>query len=148
MEKSTFELPKSLVDSSAEVYHRQELRRLISMRVPSEEIEKREAEMRKAAEEHAIREIQGYVVVGEIGRVEEIKVEDADFEKEAEAIIARTGMDLDVAKRFLSQDDKRSDYEERIYRKKAVAVIMDNAKVTDKKVTREELEKDEEAADA
>lgn len=148
VEKSTFELPKSLVDSSAEVYHRQELRRLISMRVPSDEIEKREAEMRKAAEEHAIREIQGYVVVGEIGRVEEIKVEDADFEKEAEAIIARTGMDLDVAKRFLSQDDKRSDYEERIYRKKAVAVIMDNAKVTDKKVTREELEKDEEAADA
>jgi len=148
VEKSTFELPKSLVDSSAEVYYRQELRRLISLRVPTDELEKREAEIRKQAEADAIREIKGYVVVGEIARTENIKVEDADFEKEAEAITARTGMDIEVANRFLSQEDKRSDYEERIYRKKAVAVIMESAKITDKKVTREELEKDEEATDA
>ncbi len=148
IEKSTFELPKSLVDSSAQVYQRQELRRLISLRTPTEELEKLEAQMRKDAEEHAIREIKGYVVVGEIARTENISVEDADFEKEAEAITARTGMDIDVANRFLSQEDKRSDYEERIYRKKAVAVIMDSAKVKEKKVTREELEKDEEATDA
>ena len=148
VEKSTFELPKSLVESSAEVYFKQELRRLISLRIPDDELEKRTADLRTKAEEDAIREIKGYVVIGEIGRVEAIKVEDADFEKEAQAITARTGMDLDVANRFLSQEDKRSDYEDRIYRSKALAVIMDNAKITDKKVTREELEKDEEAIDA
>lgn len=148
VEASTFELPKSLVDSSAEVYYKQELRRLISLRVPHEALEEREAELRAKAEEDAIREIKGYVVIGEIGRVESITVEDADFEKEALAITARTGMDLDVANRFLSQEDKRSDYEDRIYRNKALAVVMDSAKITDKKVTREELEKDEEAIDA
>lgn len=148
VEASTFELPKSLVESSAEVYYKQELRRLISLRTPAEELEKKEAELRKDAEEHATREIKGYVVVSEIGQVESIKVEEADFEKEAEDITARTGMDIDVAYRFLAQDEKRSDYEDRIYRKKALAVVMDSAKITDKTVTREELEESEEMADA
>ena len=143
---STFEIPKSLVDSSAAEYYKQELRRLISLRVPTTELDEKEAELRKNAEEHALREIKGYVVVGEIGRTEKIEVLDEDFEKEAEAIMSRTGMDMEIAKRFLDQEDKRSDYEERIYRKKAVAVIMAGAKVTDKKVTREEMEKD--SADA
>jgi trigger factor len=142
VEASTFEIPKSLVDSSADVYYKQEVRRLISLRVPATELDEKEAELRQQAQDHALREIKGYVVVGEIGRTEKITVTDSDFEKEAEAIMDRTGMDIDIAKRFLDQDDKRSDYEERIFRKKAVAVIMDNAKVTDKKVTREELEKD------
>ena len=70
------------------------------------------------------------------------------LEKEAEAITRRTGMDLDVAYRFLDQEDKRSDYEDRIYRQKAIANIMDNAKVTNKTVTREELEESEDTADA
>ena len=142
IEVSTFEIPKSLVESSADVYYKQELRRLITLRVPTTELDEKEPELRKQAEEHALREIKGYVVIGEIGRTESIKVVDEDFEKEAEAIVSRTGMEMDIAKRFLDQDDKRSDYEERIFRKKAIAVIMDSAKVTDKKVTREELEKD------
>lgn len=146
VESSTFEIPKSLVDSTADVYYKQEVRRLISLRVPTTELDEKDAELRKQAEEHALREIKGYVVVGEIGRAESITVLDEDFEKEAEAIVSRTGMELDIAKRFLDQEDKRSDYEERIYRKKAVAIIMDSAKVTEKKVTREELEKD--SADA
>jgi trigger factor len=146
VEASTFEIPKSLIDSSAEVYYKQELRRLITLRVPTTELDEKEAELRKQAEEHALREIKGYVVIGEIGRTEKVEVLDEDFEKEAEAIMSRTGMDIDIAKRFLDQDDKRSDYEERIYRKKAVAAIMESAKVTEKKVTREELEKD--SADA
>lgn len=146
VESSTFEIPKSLVDSTADVYYKQEVRRLISLRVPTTELDEKDAEIRKQAEEHALREIKGYVVVGEIGRSESITVLDEDFEKEAEAIVNRTGMELDIAKRFLDQEDKRSDYEERIYRKKAVAIIMDSAKVTEKKVTREELEKD--SADA
>lgn len=148
VENSTFELPKSLVDSTADVYYKQELRRLITLRVPPAELEERDAKLREQAREDAIREIKGYVAVGEIGRAENITVEEADFEKEAENIMKRTGMDVDVARRFLSQDDKRSDYEDRIYRQKAMAVVMDNAKVTTKTVTREELEESEDAAHA
>jgi len=145
---STFELPQSLVESSAKEYYNQEVRRLLALRTPTEELDRREAELRKEAEEHAAREIKAYVVVNEIGVAEGIQVEDADFEKEAQAITERTGMEMDIAMRFLDQEDKRSDYENRIFRRKALAVVMDNAKVKEKKVTREELYKEGEEADA
>lgn len=148
VEASTFEIPKSLVESSAKEYYNQEVRRLLTLRTPAEEIDRREAELRKEAEDHATKEIKAYVVVNEIGIAENIEVVEEDFEKEAQAIMARTGMDWDIAKRFLSQEDKRSDYETRIYRQKAMAVVMDSAKVKDKKVTREELYKEDEEADA
>lgn len=148
VENSTFELPKSLVDSTADVYYQQELRRLISLRIPASDLEERDETLREEAQAHAIREIKGYVAVNEIARAEEITVEEADFEKEAEAIGERTGMDVEIARRFLKQDDKRSDYEDRIYRQKAMAVVMDNAKVTEKPVTREELEESEDTANA
>ena len=145
---STFELPKSLVESSAKEYYNQELRRQMALRVPADELSSKDEEFRKEAEAHAIREIKGYVVVNEIGTAEGITVEEADFEKEAHAIVERTGMDVAIAQRFLEQEDKRNDYETQIYRQKALAVVMDSAKVTDKVVTREELAKEEEAADA
>ena len=148
VDSSTFEIPQSLVKSSAEAYYRQEVRRLLSLRVPADELDKRDEQIRKDAEEHALREIKAYVVVGEIGRAAGVEVLEEDFEKEAYAIVERTGMDMEIAQNFLNQEDKRSDYEERIYRKKAIAVVMDSAKVTDKKVTRDELEKSEDAADA
>ncbi len=148
VENSTFELPKSLVESSAKEYYNQELRRLLELRVSPEEIDKRNEDLLKQAQEHATREIKAYVVVNEIGAKEGVQVLEEDFEKEAQAIVGRTGMDVDIAKRFLSQDDKRSDYETRIFRQKALAIVMDSAKVKDKVVTREELYKEDEEDNA
>jgi trigger factor len=148
VETSTFELPKSLVESSAKEYYNQEVRRLLALRTPQEEMDKRDEELRKNADEHAEHEIKGYFAVSEIASTEGVVVEEADFEKEAHEITLRTGMELEVAQRFLDQEDKRSDYENRIYRQKAMAIVMDAAKVKDKVVTREEMEKEEESADA
>ncbi len=148
VENSTFELPKSLVDSSAAEYYNQEIRRLLEMRVSPDEIDKRNEDLLKKAHEHATREIKAYVVVNEIGSKEGVQVLEEDFEKEAQAIVSRTGMDVDIAKRFLSQDDKRSDYETRIFRQKALAIVMDSAKVKDKVVTREELDQEDEEDNA
>lgn len=148
VENSTFELPKSLVESSATEYYNQEIRRLLEMRVSPDEIDKRNEDLLKQAHEHATREIKAYVVVNEIGSKEGVQVLEEDFEKEAQAIVSRTGMDVDIAKRFLSQDDKRSDYETRIFRQKALAIVMDSAKVKDKVVTREELDQEDEEDNA
>ncbi len=146
VEASTFELPKSLVQSSANEYYNQEIRRLMSLRVPQSEIEERDEEIKKEAEENALRNIKGYVAVSEIGKAEDIEVTDADFEKEAEAIQGRTGMDMEVIGRFLAQEEQRDEYFNRIFRTKALAVVMENAKVTEKEVTQEELEQDDEEA--
>ncbi len=143
---STFELPKSLLESSAAEYYNQELRRLMALRVPASVLEEREEELRKQAMENAEKNIKAFVVVNEIGVAEDIEITEEDFEKEAEAIQARTGMEMDAISRFLQQQQQQDDYESRIYRKKAMAVIMDNATVTEKEVTSEELEKQDEQA--
>ena len=141
---STFELPKSLLDSSASEYYDQDLRKLLEMRVPPATISEREEELRKAAADNAEKNIKGYVVVNEIGEAEGIEVNDEDFEKEAEAIIERTGMEMEVVNRFLEQEGQRDSYESRIFRKKAMDVVMSSATITEKEVSSEELEADDE----
>jgi len=143
--ESTFEIPRSLIESTAGEYYEQELRRLLALRVPASELAQRDEEIRKEAEENALRNIKGFVVVNEIGEAEGVEVTEADFEREAEAITQRTGMGMDVVQRFLQQEDQRDSYANRIVRQKAMAVVMDNAVITDKEVPHEELQQEDEA---
>lgn len=140
VEDSSFEIAPSLIESSAKEYLQQEIRRLASSRVNPAEIEGRIAELEKQAHETAVSQIKAFVVIGEIREAEGIEVTDEDFEKEAAEIQSRTGMDMSVVTRFLQQDDQRSDYEGRIARQKAVNVVIENATVTDKKVSQDELD--------
>ena len=87
-------------------------------------------------------EDQLFAVINEIGEAEGIAVSDEDYEVEAEQLLQRTGMQLDVESvtRYIQQEDRQGEYEGRIFRRKALKVIMDNATITDKVVTREQLE--------
>lgn len=141
VEDSTFELPKSLIAASTEDYFQQELRRLVQLRVPASQITEQEAEIRKGAEEAALRDIKAFAVINEIGEAEGITIDESDFEEEAEQILQRTGMNIDIeaVTRYIQAEDRQGEYEGRIFRRKALKVIMDNAKITDKEVTSEEL---------
>ena len=68
-----------------------------------------------------------------------IEVTEEDFEKEAAEIVQRSGMEMQVVQRFLAQDDQRDSYENRIFRQKALGVVLDSAKVTEVEVSRDEL---------
>ena len=52
------------------------------------------------------------------------------------------GADVDMVAQYLRQGENRSSFIDRLYRKKALSVIIDNAKITDKELTREALEKE------
>ncbi len=142
IESSTFELPKSLIKEVAEDYYDQELKRLREMRVPHSEIEAQEETLRKDAEERALRSIKSLVCINEIGAAEGVEVTEADFEKEAEEIVGRTGMGMDVVKRYLSEDKSRDDLSDRIFRQKTVSVILENAQITHKELSAEDWEKE------
>ncbi len=143
---TSFEMPKSLIDEVSKEYYEQELKRLRELRVPGSEVEKMDEEIKARTREDALRYIKTFVVLNEIGEAEGVEVTDEDFEKEAEAIVSRTGMGMEVVNRYLQQEDQRDEYATRIYRQKALAVVMQHAIVTDKEVTEEELQK--EAANA
>lgn len=141
---STFELPKSVLEGAAKEYHAQEVRRLMALRTPPAEIDARDEELRREAEENAEREIKSYVALSEIAEAEGAEVTEEDLEQEAEAIQERTGAELQVIQRFLQDRDRRSNYTDRILRRKALAAVMESATFIDKELPREE----EEASDA
>ncbi len=149
MEACTYELPKTMIESIAKRIFQDELTRLQSSHVPAEEIQKNEDEMRARADEAAVADIKRMVTLNEIGQAEDVQVTDEDFEKEVEAMAQSMGMESSVVSGYLEEPDRRSGTEGRIFRTKAMAVIMDSAKVTDKEVTEEEIEAEskEEAKD-
>jgi trigger factor len=142
MEASTFEIPKTLVERSAHEAHQDEVRRLLSNRVPMAHIQERDAEIQAQAREHAIRDIKRVVLLNEIGEAEGVEVTDEDFDLELQSAAARLGLDAGMLGGYIGEDeDRRSQYEERIFRTKAMKVIMDNAAVKDVPLSREELDK-------
>ncbi len=146
IEDSTFEIPKSLIKSSTDEYYRNAIRRMLHARVPMEQIRAQEAELLKESEADAIRDIKRVVALSEISEAEGIEVTDEDFEQEMLSSAQRMGVDMNVLGNYINEDEeRRNTYEDRIHRAKAMKLILDNAVITEKKVSREELEKDAEA---
>ena len=144
---STFEIPESLIASSANEYYRQELRRLVQLRVPPSEVQARDAQLLEEARQVAIDQIKAFVAINEIGVKEGIKVTEHDFAEEAHAIMQRTGMNMDAIQRFLQGDEQRSDYEGRIYRRKALQIVLNASEIKDVVVSQDELDKEDEDTD-
>jgi len=146
VKKSKYEIPKLLIENVARSHYEEEVRRLVQMRVPVDQIESRMEEIRKGAEESAIDEIKRTVTLSEIGSAEGIEVTDEDFESEATTIALQTGMDSDTVSQYISEEaDRRSMYEGRIFRAKAMNVIMEHATIADKEVPRDEIEEADQA---
>lgn len=147
VESSTFEIPQSMIKAVGAQYFEQELRRLSEKRLPSEEHQDQVRTITENMEKTALSNIKTMVVLNEIGEAEGIEVSDDDFEKEAENMAKGIGggANAQVVAQYMSQGDNRSTYVDRIYRAKSMAVIMDNATITDKELTREELDAEEEA---
>jgi len=141
VEASTFEMPKSLIERVSADNYAESVQELMRMRVPQSLIAEQEEELRARARDNAIEEIKRLVVLNEISEAEGIEVTEEDFESEMEEMAARTGVGLDALGDYIGGDaERRSRYEDRIYRAKALKVILDNAVITDKEVTDEELE--------
>lgn len=142
VEVSTFELPESLLKSSAHNYYEDSVKRLRSMRVPASDIESREEELQKNAREQAESEVKEYFLLREIARAEDLSVTESDFESEAEAISRRTGYNVSEVLNTVQSQENRETYADRLLRRKAAQLILAAAKVVDKELPREEAEEE------
>ncbi len=143
VETSTFEISPKLIDAVAGQQQEQDLKQLISMGLPKEEFEKQLEVVIAKSKESAERSIKSMVVLSEIGEAEGIEVSEDDLDKEAEVISESMGAEVEMVAQYIKEGDQRSSYLDRIYRAKALAVIMDNATINDKELTREEMEESE-----
>ncbi len=144
-----YELPKSLIEDVAAGFLEDRAREMVRQRVPMDQIESRREELLAEARKDAELEIKRMVTLNEIGDAEGVNVTDEDFETMAEDIAARTGMRADMVSQYMSEESqRRGTYEGRIFREKAIKIVMENATITDKEVEREELEEQANDADA
>lgn len=139
---STFELPKSMVESMTEGRVEEEIQRLREARTAEADIEKDMDAIRKRAEEQAIQTIKSVVTINEIADAEGLTVTEEDFEKEAAQLGGRYGIDAAQMAALIDQEGRRDSYEMRILREKALALLVEHADVTDKEMDREALDKE------
>ncbi len=149
IDASTFEIPQTMLNEISEDHYQNEVRRLMSQRVPLAQIESRDEELREAAKSGALREMQELTVLNAIGDEEKIEVTDADFEAEIATVAERAGAPAEAVTQYIQEEDsRRNSYEDRIFRAKALKVIMDGAKITDKEVPRDQVEEELETDNA
>lgn len=142
---STYEIPVSLIESMTQEQRNQRFQQLIEARVSPEQMKSLTENIDEEAREAGIANIKRLVALNEIGDAEGISVEDEDFEKEALEMAKSVGVEVEMVAQYLAQGEQRNATIDRIYRAKTMAVIMDAAKITDKELTREEMEKAEAA---
>lgn len=150
IEDSKFEMSAGMVESVAQNYKQQEYQNLGQAQMGADEMKAKMESIEENAEAEAIKSIRAMVTLNEIGDAEGIEVNEEDFEKEASVVAKSMGMEdkVSMVAQFMADRDRRSTYADRIYRAKAIAVIIDNATITDKELTREEMDeadKDESA---
>jgi len=140
IKSSTFEIPKSLIEEVAKNQVEEQIQRMIQMRIPISEVEKQREELEKNAKEKAEKTIKWYTLANEIAEAEGIEISDSDYENEAQSIQGRTGIDIDTIRSYI-QEQGKDDVTDTIIRKKVIKLILDNAKIETKTVSREEWEK-------
>ncbi len=145
IDNSAYEIPLSFIDSISKKSREAIIRRMMESRIPNSLIEARMAEIKADARVSAIHAIKALVTLNEIGEAEGVEVTDEDFETEAASMADTLGVDVGLVAQHLASSNERSSFEERLFRDKTMAVIMAHANVTDKELSREELDKAEEA---
>jgi trigger factor len=147
IEASTFEMSASMVESVAANYKQQEFQRLSQSQPNPETMKSAMEDIENNAEAEAIKSIKAMVTLNEIGETEGVEVTDKDFEKEAATMAKSMGMDdqVEMVAQHMAQGDQRSTYADRIYRAKAMAVVIEHATITDTELSRDELDEIEKA---
>jgi trigger factor len=144
IDSSTFELPKSLIETMAHEFYEETVKRLRQNHVPPSQLQAEEEKLREEARGEAIEAIKSWTTLNEIADAEGIEVTDDDFEKEAMSVSQRTGASVEVVAKYMGDEERRGRYERRLLHNKVMGALMSLAEITNKEVTREELDKADE----
>ncbi len=134
---STFEIPKTLLDSMAQSAYEAALERMRRQRIVVES-EEQVKELQDSAREDAIREIKEFVILREIAEAEGIEVADEDFEEHAASLATSAGVDKEIALGYLLGEEQRGRTETNILHKKVFDVILEHATIVEKELKDED----------
>ena len=134
---TTFEIPKTLLDSMANSAYEVAIERMRRQRIVVES-EEQVKELQASSREDAMREIKEFVILREIAEAEGIEVVDQDFEDHAASLATSAGVDKEIALGYLLGEEQRGRTETNILHKKVFDVILEHATIVEKELKDEE----------
>ena len=135
-----------MLENLAEEFYEDALNELRNKHVPPSVLETRDADLRAQAQLEAAHSMKSWTAMREIAEAEGIEATDEDFEQEATVLSKRSGASMEMVAKFLGDEENHGTYERRIIHTKVMASLMEYAVITDKEVTREQLDTADEEA--
>jgi trigger factor len=125
-----FDLPPSLVDLEHQRLARQAVDRLKSQGAPVDTWgEKRQNEFVAQFRTSAERNVRMSMLVDRIAEAENIRCEEADYDKHLERLAQAMGQAKEAVKRYVEQRNQREDIEDRVRYEKTLDFLVEKAKV-------------------
>lgn len=129
VEESTFVLPKGQTRQFIEGEHNAIVERMTQQHVPGDEIEAKEEEIQKAADEQGMFAIKSMYVINAVCDKEGIEVTEEDFDLYARHLASGDEQQFELMKQYLAEDDVRNASAYRILTDKAMDAIVAKAAI-------------------
>ncbi len=140
LDSHEFEVPNVLVHQQAESRLHDFSHRLKQMGMPAEMIQNINWEERfNEAVDSARRHVRLALLVGEIGLVENVRVEEGEIDAEIESMAQSIGLTAEEVKARLTRDEAISSIKTKLRYRKVLDVVVSNAEITIEEVSRESL---------
>tara|TARA_R110000868_G_scaffold190862_1_gene434853 strand:- start:152920 stop:154242 length:1323 start_codon:yes stop_codon:yes gene_type:complete len=140
--ENTFALPETVVEAEFNAVWQAQLNDLKQRGLSIDALGKSEDEAKVEFRALAARRVRLGLLLAELGKEHEIKVEKADVDAEIETMAARNpGMEAQV-KEYYADPQRQNEIVGPLFEKKVTDWIIKNAKVTEKKIDAQELVKE------
>ncbi len=141
-EKNTFDIPKGLVEHEFQTLWNQTLRDLYMRGMTVEQLGKPEEEAKDELREVASRRVRLGLLLAEVAKSQDIKVEAEDIKGAVEAEIQKAGPRAQEVKDYFAKQENLQQLVGPLLEEKVVTWLLDKNKVDEKKIDPEELIKE------
>lgn len=132
IEKTTFELPESLVEMELEGILDEAERSFSSQGMSFEKLGMTREGLAEKYRETAEKQVRRFLLLGKIAEQEELKVDDEEMQDAFQEMAGAYGQPVEAVKAvYEQQPDKLNGFRHALLEKKAIRLIIDEGKITD-----------------
>lgn len=131
----SFTPPKSMIDRQAKKRLEQTLRALIYQGFDPRALEDGFKKLREDAEEQAVRDVKGSLLLTQIAEAEDVQASDEEVDAEIERLALAQGQDKTAVKSRLTKEGALGSISDKLKNTKALELVLSHAKVTTRLVS-------------
>lgn len=134
-----FNIPEGMIENEFKAIWDSQMRDLQQRGLSIKDLDKPEDELKKEYRELAGRRVRLGLVIAEIGKLKELKVDQKDINAEIDRVAATMPGQEDAVRQYYSQPQAQNEIAGPLFERKVTEWIVSNAKVTDKEIDADKL---------